>query len=95
MVIFILAFTIVFFAYGIITKDTKGISIFYRTFRFYENKYFIKSKFISHIINFIYSLLIAYFLYLKSISAIWILTIPIMYYLVIYTSINIYEKKQA
>lgn len=95
MVIFILAFTIVFLVYGIITRSTKGISIFYRTFHFYENKYFIKSKFISHIINFIYSLLIAYFLYLKSISVNWIFTIPIIYFLVIYTSIKIYEKTQA
>ena len=92
MVTFILVFSIVFLVYGIITKNSKGIPVFYRTFHFYENNCFIKSKFISHIINFIYSLMIAYFLYLKFISNIWILTIPLIYYLVIYLSTKLYKR---
>jgi hypothetical protein len=92
MVIFILVFSIVFLIYGVITKNSKDIPVFYIGLRFYENKYFIKSKYGSHIINFIYSLMIAYFLYFKFISNIWILTIPLLYFLVIYLSTKLYKK---
>lgn len=93
MDIFLLIFLIIFFAYGIITRDSVGISTLYMGFPIHENKYFIKSKLSSHIINFIYSLIIVYLLYLNLIPRIFILTVPIIYYLTIFIFVKLYEKK--
>ena len=92
MAIFILTFSVLFFAYGIITKNSKGIPIFYMGFHFYNSNFFIKAKFISHIINFIYSLIIASLLYLRALPYFSIFTIPIVYFISIYTLVKLYEK---
>lgn len=89
---FLLIFSIIFFAYGIITKDSVGVSTFYIGFPIHTSKYFIKSKLNSHIINFIYSLIIVYLLYLKLIPSIFILTVPIIYFLTIFIFVKLYEK---
>ncbi|GEM_PF-5106460 len=94
MVIFVLIFNVLFLAYGIITIKSKGIQFFYRTFHFYDSEYFIKAKFISHVINFIYSLMLCYFLYFKFIADAWVSTIPILYFLAIYIFVKLHERKK-
>lgn len=93
MKIFLIIFSLFFVIYGIITKNTKGFNVMYNTFSFYKSKYFIQAKFISHIFNFIYSIMLIYLLYKNILSDYFALTIPLVYFTVIHLSTQIYEKK--
>lgn len=90
---FLIIFSLLFFIYGIITKNTNGFKVMYYTYSFYKSKYFIKAKFISHIFNLVYSAIIIYLLHKNILQDAFALTIPLVYFAVIYLVIKIYEKK--
>jgi hypothetical protein len=87
-------FTAIFLFYGMYTRDMVGIKMLYEGYDFFKSKYFFKAKTISHVVNFIYSLVVMLLLYIEVFPNILLITIPLLYHIVIHITVRIYEARE-